>query len=115
MAYTNKIAHPFYSSKRWLKCRASYMASKHYICEMCGKPADVVHHKRPLRGMDYYDNPEKCFGANNLMCLCHDCHNNIHHSSQAIADGYYIDMTTGEIKALEPPTGGVENTGTESR
>ena len=111
----HKVSHPFYSSKKWLKCRAAYISSKHYACEICGKPADVVHHKDPLHGIDYYDNPKKCFGYNNLMCLCHTCHNNIHHGGQAIAPGYYVDMQTGEIKALIPPQGGDEKSGTESR
>lgn len=102
----HKKAHPFYGTQRWKHCREAYARSKHYVCEKCGKPADVVHHIQPLTGTDYWDNPEKCFGADNLMCLCHTCHNNIHHSHQQIADGYTVNMVTGEIE-VSPP--GVKN------
>lgn len=97
-----KIAHPFYSTAKWKACRRAYMTKCHYICERCGRPADVVHHKKPLCGTDYYDNPEKCFGEGNLECLCHNCHNKEHHGQQAIADGYSVNMVTGEVELLPP-------------
>lgn len=97
-----KKANPFYNSQKWKNCRTTYMAKCHYICEKCGKPADVVHHINPLHGTDYTSNPEKCFGEDNLMCLCHTCHNRIHHGSQAIAEGYSVNMVTGEVE-LSPP------------
>lgn len=97
-----KKGHPFYGRSKWKKCRDAYKAKCHYICEKCGAPADVVHHIKELVGNDYYDNPEKCYGEDNLMCLCHTCHNNIHHGSQAIADGYVVNMVTGEIEVSPP-------------
>lgn len=92
-----KVAHPFYGSAKWKACREAYKRKKHYICELCGRPADVVHHKNELGEGDYFVNPEKCYGEENLMCLCHNCHNKIHHSKQAIEEGYSVDMATGEI------------------
>lgn len=97
-----KVRHPFYGTSKWKQCREAYMRSVHYICERCGNPANVVHHKDPLKGNDYWDNPKKCFGRENLIALCHNCHNTIHHGKQAIADGYEIDMLTGEIKTTPP-------------
>lgn len=99
-----KIGHPFYMTGKWKACRKAYMAKHHYICERCGRPADVVHHKIPLCGTDYYDNPEKCFGEDNLECLCHQCHNREHRKKQAVADGYIIDMETGDVE-ISPPVG----------
>lgn len=95
--YTKK-AHPFYGTVKWKRCRAEYMRQKHFICEKCGRPADVVHHIDPLKGNDYWDNPEKAFGEKNLMCLCHSCHNEIHHGKQQIAEGYFVNLVTGEIE-----------------
>ena len=106
----HKETHPFYLSVKWRQCRKMYMRMRHYVCERCGKPADVVHHKDPLRGVDYYDNPDKCFGLWNLLCLCHNCHNEIHKSKQSIADGYKVDMVTGEIEAV-PPVGEGDSVG----
>lgn len=105
-----KIAHPFYGSAKWKKVRREYLKTKHYICEICGKPAEQVHHIDPLREEDYYVNYEKCYGFDNLMALCRDCHNKQpghfldRLNKQAIADGYRVDMTTGEIIA-DPPHG----------
>ena len=98
----HKIAHPFYGTAKWKNCRATYMKKKHYVCERCGKPADVVHHIQHLHGTDYWDNPKKAFGEDNLMALCHNCHNTIHHSSQRIADGYSVNMVTGEVEVSPP-------------
>lgn len=92
-----KVCHPFYGSAKWKKCRDAYKRKMHYVCELCGRPADVVHHKNELGPEDYFVNTEKCYGEDNLMCLCHDCHNKIHHSSQAIEEGYSVDMRTGEV------------------
>lgn len=51
-----KVAHPFYSSGKWLAIRDSYLRSKHYVCELCGQPAKYVHHKNPLKDEDYFVN-----------------------------------------------------------
>ena len=105
MKYEKK-AHPFYTSSKWKQCRQAYLASKHYLCEICGRPANTVHHIEELQGDDYYNNPKKAFGEENLMAVCPTCHNIIHnrmnHGCQNIADGFYVDSSTGEIKATPP-------------
>ena len=35
----------FYKSKAWQRTQAAFMSSKHGICERCGEPARIVHHK----------------------------------------------------------------------
>ena len=98
-----KVAHPFYSSAKWKKTRLTFLETKHWICEQCGRPANYVHHKDELKEKDYFVNYEKCYGFDNLMALCHDCHNHMpghfigNNGGQAIADGFRIDMVTGEI------------------
>lgn len=108
-----KKAHPFYLTAKWRKCRDAFMKQKHWICERCGKPAEVVHHIKPLHGKDYWENPEKCFGEENLMCLCYKCHAEVHNDYQQIAEGYRVNMITGEIEVNTPPGsetgGGVNN------
>lgn len=39
-------AKSFYLSAAWEKTRAAYLMSQDYICERCGQPAKIVHHKR---------------------------------------------------------------------
>lgn len=41
-------AKSFYLSAAWGKTRAAYLMSQDYICERCGQPAKIVHHKRWL-------------------------------------------------------------------
>lgn len=41
-------AKSFYLSAAWEKTRAAYLMSQDYICERCGQPAKIVHHKRWL-------------------------------------------------------------------
>ena len=70
-----KVGHPFYNSSKWRKVRLDYLNTVHHICELCGKPAQQVHHRDPLTDKDYYLNYEKCYGFANLQALCRDCHN----------------------------------------
>lgn len=35
----------FYKSKEWAQTRDAYMTAQHYLCERCGEPAKIVHHK----------------------------------------------------------------------
>ena len=35
----------FYKSKEWAQTRDAYMVAQHYLCERCGEPAKIVHHK----------------------------------------------------------------------
>ena len=98
-----KTGHPFYNTYKWRKVRAKYLETVHGICELCNKPATQVHHKDPLKDEDYYVNYAKCYGFDNLQALCLDCHNHMEghflhgKGGQAIADGYRVDMKTGEI------------------
>lgn len=67
----------FYNSKRWRQVSAAYMASKLYICERCGRPAQVCHHKAWLNDSNVHD-PETALSFDNLEALCMECHNAEH-------------------------------------
>lgn len=103
-----KKGHPFYSSGKWRSVRESYLKKVHWICEECGRPASQVHHKEELTENDYFVNYEKCYGFENLKALCLDCHNKQpghfagHSNRQAIAEGYKVNMETGEIEIIPP-------------
>ena len=103
----HKVAHPFYGTAKWKQVRKQYLATVHYICEECGRPAEQVHHKDELKEEDYFVNYEKCYGFDNLIALCRHCHNRkpghflAHLNKQAVADGYKVDMVTGEISSAD--------------
>lgn len=55
--------------------------SQHYLCERCGEPAKVVHHRRYLT-RENINNPSISLAWNNLEALCQDCHNKEHHAAE---------------------------------
>ena len=65
----------FYNSTAWRTLSAKYTQDKGYRCELCGRVATEVHHKKPIQTeqgwilrLDY----------DNLELLCVDCHNERH-------------------------------------
>jgi len=69
----------FYNSKEWRHCKEEYLKSKFYLCERCGNPATIVHHRTYLTPSNI-ENPEMRTSWSNLEALCQDCHNKEHHS-----------------------------------
>lgn len=67
----------FYNSKEWRRVSTAYMSSKLYICERCGKPAQICHHKTWLNGSNVND-PNIALSFDNLEALCIECHNAEH-------------------------------------
>lgn len=67
----------FYKGKAWRRVSAAYMSSKAYICERCGKPAQICHHKTWLNGINVND-PNIALSFDNLEALCIECHNAEH-------------------------------------
>lgn len=74
----------FYLSKEWKQVSKAYMMSRHYICERCGKPAVICHHKRYLNGVNVHD-PEVALNFANLEALCQECHNQEHTRVMSVA------------------------------
>ncbi|MDP8286265.1 MAG: HNH endonuclease signature motif containing protein, partial [Candidatus Electryonea clarkiae] len=58
-------------SKKWEDLNNAALKKASYTCEICGKPAQVVHHKT-------YPSNFKDDNLNNLQVLCKDCHYKIH-------------------------------------
>ena len=64
----------FYKSKEWTQTRDAYMTAQHYLCERCGEPAKIVHHKIWLTPKNIHEQSiTLCW--DNLEALCQDCHN----------------------------------------
>jgi len=76
------FAHRFYHSAAWKGARQLAWDRAHGLCERCAekgemKPADVVHHVTPL-SISNIDDPNVTLNPDNLLCLCHDCHTEVH-------------------------------------
>ena len=76
--------NPFYCSKKWRRVSAAYLSSKSFICERCGAPAVVCHHKKWLNDVNVHD-PKISLDFENLEALCQECHNAEHGSKHDVA------------------------------
>ena len=81
----------FYRGKAWRQLSKSFLMSKHYICERCGRPAEIAHHKIHLTAGNVLD-PDISLNPGNLEALCMDCHNTEHFGTGgATAAGLVFD------------------------
>ena len=71
----------FYISTAWRKISAAYLSSRNYVCERCGQPAKICHHKKWLNGQNVND-PAIALSFDNLEALCIACHNEEHHVNE---------------------------------
>jgi 5-methylcytosine-specific restriction endonuclease McrA len=67
----------FYQGKAWRRLARAFMLSKSYVCERCGRPAEIAHHKAYITPQNVGD-PEIALNAANLEALCLACHNAEH-------------------------------------
>lgn len=117
-------ARAFYLSRAWEQTRAAYMAYRHGICERCGRPARIVHHREYIRPETIND-PSVTLDWANLEALCQECHNREHSAGSEVreglaftADGQLVETGRreptdgGDLKALE---GGAERDATSAR
>ena len=77
------FARDFYRSKAWRDVSTAYMTSRFYLCERCGSPATICHHKIYLNAQNIND-PEISLNPDRLECLCQDCHNKEHSLKRTI-------------------------------
>lgn len=93
----------FYDSKAWKRVSAAYMSSKAYICERCGKPASICHHKTWLNGSNVHD-PNIALSFDNLEALCIACHNLEH----GLKHNVTLFNEDGSIAAVKESQGAIE-------
>lgn len=95
MAFEEQVA--FYKSKAWQRTQAAFMSSKNGICERCGEPARIVHHKTYITRANI-NNPAITLDWANLEALCQECHNKEHFVTGATAPGLVFDSSGNLIK-----------------
>lgn len=92
----------FYHSRAWKRLSRAFMSSKSYICERCGKPADIAHHKTHITAANITD-PEITLNAANLEALCLDCHNTEHFSTGGATCRGLEFTPEGDIRKEQSP------------
>lgn len=70
-------ARDFYQGKAWRRLSKAFMLSRYYICERCGRPAEICHHKTHITPANIHD-PAITINPANLEALCLQCHNTEH-------------------------------------
>ena len=86
-----EAAKKFYKSKAWRDCRLSYISKVFGLCERCGKPGDIVHHKVYIDAQNIND-VNVTLNHDNLEYLCIDCHNKEHFRKyNPLREGFYFD------------------------
>lgn len=89
----------FYHSRAWRKLSKAFLMSKNYICERCGQPAEIAHHKHRLTAANLLD-PDISQNPANLEALCMNCHNAEHFGQGgATAAGLAFDENGNIMKA----------------
>lgn len=68
----------FYSLTIW-KTMSQELRKEHEICQLCGKrKSEEVHHIFPFMHQFEDIREEVFFDKDNLICLCSDCHHQVH-------------------------------------
>nr|DAG22870.1 MAG TPA: HNH endonuclease [Caudoviricetes sp.] len=94
-----EYAKKFYTSKAWRETQRAYMQSKHYVCERCGKPAVIVHHRTYITPSNIND-PNITLNWNNLEALCATCHQHEHFQDRNVtAEGLMFDDQGNLVKS----------------
>ncbi len=100
-----EFAKAFYLSPEWRRARAYIFQRDKGLCVKCGRPGQVVHHKKHLTPENIND-AEVALGEDNLELLCRDCHA-IEHTENLPMDenltwdeeGNLIPRATGPISS----------------
>ncbi|NJP37182.1 HNH endonuclease [Bacillus luteus] len=76
-----RIGDSIYHTTGWRRLRAYVYGREHGICQRCGDPGDVVHHKIAITAANVND-PNVTMNAQLLELLCHQCHNREHKAGE---------------------------------
>ena len=88
-------AKSFYLSAAWEKTRAAYLMSQDYICERCGQPAKIVHHKRWLNRENINDIIR--IGETDRMAIKRVTYNTLSYLVAEIKDRYAEKSAIGAL------------------
>ena len=100
------FAKSFYDSKEWKDCRSAYIGERILIdggkCELCHQDKGyIIHHKIVLNESNIND-PFVALNHDNLMYLCHNCHNFIHSSDASLGNFVRLPAVFDESGQILP-------------
>lgn len=83
-------AKDFYNSIAWRTLRGIALRRDHFTCVYCYGRAEEVHHKIELNQTNIH-NKHVSLNLDNLVSLCHECHNKATLGRDDAGDGYGFD------------------------
>jgi 5-methylcytosine-specific restriction enzyme A len=87
---SKQFAQQFYASKAWRDCRKQILRRDLYTCRDCFDRANEVHHIVELTPGNL--NSSLALDPDNLVSLCHACHDKITKGFTGdLHEGYYFD------------------------
>lgn len=85
--------HKFRCSKPWLDLSLSLRIKSNGYCSHCHKQFPIsflrAHHIKELT-IENVNDPKVALNPDNIIILCHDCHNKIHHRFSQVIKKVYI-------------------------
>ena len=100
------VRKDFYNSKVWKDVRKTIWLKQNCLCAICHLPVyvdgisewipkdqrrtGIVHHKEYLTDTNISDD-NITLNEDNLIGICKDCHENIHHQDISVRKGYEFD------------------------
>lgn len=110
------IRQEFYNSKVWKRAKQQIWLKQNCLCAICYKPVyvdgisqyipkeqrrtGIVHHKVHLDDTNVYDE-NIALNIDNLIGVCKDCHEAIHHTDQVTRKGYMFDEYGNIVSSIE--------------
>ena len=100
------VRQSFYKSRLWKETKKEIWYKQNCLCAICHKPVyvdgisnyiprekrrtGIVHHKEHLTDINVYDD-NIAINIDNLVGVCKDCHERLHHQDQVTRLGYSFD------------------------
>jgi len=95
-------AKQFYNSKAWRDTRKIALRRDLYTCAYCYGRAEEIHHVIPLTPENIND-PMISLNLDNLVALCHSCHDKITKGFTGDIQEDYIFDDEGNVILAHPP------------
>lgn len=92
-----RIGQKVYDSAAWKRLRRLKLESVNWLCERCGQPAQIVHHKMRITAGNV-DDLNVTLNLDNLEALCQNCHN-LEHDHFTAQDRAVFD-SRGDVVAV---------------
>ena len=98
-ALAKEWAKAFYNSIAWQQVRREVLRRDRYTCCRCASRAEEVHHIQELTP-ENINNPMITLNPDNLLSLCHSCHDKITKGFTGDLQEGYVFSDDGQVTKI---------------